>query len=146
MRNKSRSRHSKLRLVAVLTALLTLALLVSAGLRIKDYASGSVVTYDLRDYLYEADRGRYGYLYETALRDMNKNTSYSPEVAEYRALAFCYEQAVLEQAYRQVGQEEKAQEFARRRQEYEGQLGSLSPWADKIRQAVSPAGDGRPAP
>ena len=131
-------RRSRLRLVAIIAAVITLALLVSAGFRIKDYASGSMLTYDIRAYLYDADRGRFGDLYDTALQDMERNAVYSQEVAEYRALAFYYEQAVLEQACRSCGEDERAEEFARRRAEYEEQLCSLAARADQARQAATP--------
>ena len=57
---------------------------------------------------------------------MNKKTSYSVEIMECRALAFYYEQAVLEHAYRLAGESDKADSFAERMREYETQLGSLS--------------------
>ena len=68
---------------------------------------------------------------------MGEQASYSTEVEECRALAFYYEQAVLEHAYRATGETEKADAFANRMKEYESELGSLAKKADDVRSVVN---------
>ena len=135
-RGGSRGR-SPLGLLIAIAAIAVVVLFASAAFEILDTARGYSFEYDVRDYLYNAESGHYGELYETAVRDMEADASYSDEVAEYRALAFYYEQAVLEHAYREVGDEAKADAFEGRMREYEGQLGSMAPKAADVRAAVS---------
>ena len=92
--------------------------------------------YDERDYLYPAESGRYGVLYDTAIQDMGKKTQYSAEVSECRSLAFYYEQAVLEHAFRTVGDNAKAAEFASGMAKYEADLGAMADKASDVRKAV----------
>ena len=136
MTQATREKHSPLKIVAIVVAFFVVILFTCAAGQIRDYSQGYTITYDTRDYLYPAENGRFGSLYETALQDMDKKTSYSTEVAECRALAFYYEQAVLEHAYRKTGNTEKANEFTARMKEYEAQLGSMSSKAEAVRKAV----------
>ena len=137
MARTGKRKRSLLGALVGIVAVLVVILFVSAGFRIADTAQGYTLRYDARNYLYSAESGRYGDLYETTLYDMDKDTSYSDEVAECRALAFYYEQAVLEHAYREAGDDAKADEFAARMAEYEKQLGSMSAKAADVRAAVS---------
>lgn len=134
IRNRKRSALS---VVVAIVAVLVVLVFAAAGFEIADTARGYSMDYDARDYLYAAESGRYGDLYDTAMRDMDKDATYSAEVMEYRALAFYYEQAVLEHAYRQTGGKEKADAFAQRMAEYESELGSMSPKAEDIRSRVT---------
>ncbi len=134
--------RSPLKIVAIVVAVLAALLLTMAGFRISDYAKGHAYDYDARDYIYAAESGRFGDLYDTAIRDMGKQARYSTEVAECRALAFYYEQAVLERAYRESGDTTKANECALRMKEYEQQLGSLSAKAQVVRDRVESASQG----
>ena len=130
-------KRSFLKALTIGVAVVVVLLFVSAGFSIYDSAQRHSVDYDARDYLYPAEYGRYGALYDTALSDMNKQTTYSSDVEECRALAFYYEEAVLEHAYRMTGDDAKADEFARRMGQYEAQLGSMSSKAEAVRKAVS---------
>lgn len=140
MTQTAKSSKSPLKVVSAILAVVVVLLFVGAGVQIKDTSQGYTVEYDARDYMYSAEYGKYGQLYETAVDDMDKRADYSAEVAEYRALAFYYEQAVLEHAYRAAGDNAKADAFAERMSEYEGQLGSLSSKAEAVRKAVSVQG------
>ena len=137
MTRTKQSERSPLRIIVGIVAVIVVILFVSAGLQIKDHSEGYTIEYDTRDYIYAAERGSYGNLYDVALRDMDRHATYSPEVAECRALAFYYEQALLEHAYRAAGDDKKADEFAKRMEEYEAQLGSMSSKAKLVRKSVS---------
>lgn len=137
MTKEKRAGRTPLKAITAIVAVIVVILFVTAGMRISDYAKGSTYEYDARDYLYPAEGGRFGDLYDTTIRDMGKHVTYSPEIAECRALAFYYEQAVLEHAYRATGDDAKAGEFAERMAEYESQLGSLASKAAVVREQVS---------
>lgn len=140
MTQAKQSRRSPLKILVTAVAVVVVVLYVSAGIQVKSYSEGYVSDYDVRSYIYPVESGRFGDLYDVTIRDMNKKTEYSAEVAECRALAFYYEQAVLENAYRQSGDNEKADEFAKRMEEYAGQLGSISARAEAVREAVVRSG------
>lgn len=135
MRAKSGG-NSFLKILVAIVAVVTAILYASAVFQISETVQRAGYDYDARDYLYAAESGRYGDLYDTAVHDMGKQTKYSTEVEECRALAFYYEQAVLEHAYRANGDDAKADEFAQRMKEYEAQLGSMSSKADAVRASV----------
>lgn len=136
MRQSAQKMRSPLKIVAIILAVAVVVIYAGAAYKIHDTSQGYVYDYDARDYLYVAESGRYGNLYDTAIRDMGKQVEYSAEVEECRALAFYYEQAVLEHAYRAVGDNGKADAFAARMDEYEAQLGSLSKKAKDVRETV----------
>jgi len=136
MRQSAQKMRSPLKIVAIILAVAVVVIYAGAAYSIHDTSQGYVYDYDARDYLYPAESGRYGDLYDTAIRDMGKQVEYSPEVEECRALAFYYEQAVLEHAYRATGDIEKADAFAARMSEYGAQLGSLSKKAEDVRETV----------
>lgn len=136
MKAKS-TKRSPLKIVVIILAVIVVLLYVATGFTILKHAESNGIEYDSRDYIFSAERGRYGDLYDTTIRDMNKQTKYSTEVAECRALAFYYEQAVLEHAYRRAGDTAKADEFVERMDEYAQQLGSLSSKAESVRKAVT---------
>ena len=136
MKTKAKGKQSPLKVVVIILAVIVVFVFAMAINTINDSSRGSSYNYDSRDYIYAAERGRYGELYSTTLRDMEKRTEYGTEIAECRALAFYYEQAVLEHAYRTAGNAEKADEFAKRMEEYESQLGSMSKKAEDVRKAV----------
>lgn len=137
MTKAKQSKRSILKLIAAVLTVIVVVLYVSAVLQISRDAQGYTYDFGIRSYIYSAESGRFGELYETAVQDMDKDTSYTPEVAECRALAFYYEQAVLEHAYRESGDDAKADECAKRMEEYEAQLGSLSSKAEAVQKAVS---------
>ena len=129
--------RSPLKIVVAIVAVIVVGLFVSAAFRISDYSKGHAADYDARSYVYSVQFGRYGDLYSTTLHDMDKQVTYSDEVKECRALAFYYEQAVLEHAYRVADDTDKADEFAQRMGEYEAQLGSISARAKMVRDLVA---------
>lgn len=137
MTKATRSDRSPLKVVVTLLAIAVVVVYAMAGFQIRENAEGYRMDYDARDYIYSAETGRFGDLYEVAVRDMDKHAAYSSEVAECRALAFYYEQAVLEHAYRTTGDAEKADQFAQRMEEYEAQLGSLSEKTEAVKKAVA---------
>ena len=137
MKRTQESARTPLKAVVIIVAILVVVNFVIAGYRISDSSHGIAYDYDARDYLYSAENNRFGDLYSTAVRDMNKNAVHETSVVEYQTLAFYYEQAVLEHAYRLEGDDAKADEFAHRMAEYESQLGSLSYKAAAVRAAVS---------
>ena len=137
MTQAKKSARSPLKIITAIVAVIVVILFVAAAFQIREVSQGRSVEYDARDYLYDAESGRFGQLYETTVRDMDKHTTYSTEVAECRALAFYYEQAVLEHAYREIGDDEKADQFAKRMEEYEAQLGSLSSKTEVVHKTVS---------
>ena len=134
-------RRSPLKILVTVVAVIVVILYVAAGFQIKSHSEGYVYDYDTRDYIYPVESGRFGDLYDVAIRDMSKHAEYTEEVAECRALAFYYEQAVLEHAYRQAGDDEKADEFARGMEEYAQQLGSMSSRTEAVREAVARNGE-----
>jgi len=136
MTQAKKSSRSPLKIITAIVAVIVVILFLSAGLQIRDAAQGYSTDYDSRDYLYSAEHGQFGQLYETAVQDMDKKTDYSAEVSECRALAFYYEQAVLEHAYRATGDNAAADAFAQRMEEYESQLGSMSSKAKAVQKAV----------
>lgn len=131
------AKRSPLKVVVAIVAVVVVFLFASAGFRISEYSQSHMADYNARSYIYPAEQGHFGDLYETTVQDMAKQAEYSAEVAECRALAFYYEQAVLEHAYRLAGDDAKADEFAKRMQEYEAQLGSMASKAALVRQQVS---------
>ena len=137
MKNVTTAKQSPLKVVVIILAVIVVVLYGTAILSINETARGLNAEYDARDYLYSAEHGRYGNLYDTTLRDMGKKTTYSAEVEECRALAFYYEQAVLEHAYRVTGKTDKADAFAARMKEYESELGSLAKRAADVRAVVN---------
>lgn len=137
MTNANQSKRSPLKILVTIVAVIVVVLYLTAGVRIKGYSQGYAADFDARDYIYPAENERFGDLYDVAVRDMDKQASYTAEVAEYRALAFYYEQAVLEHAYREAGDTAKADEFAKRMGEYESQLGSVASRAEAVRKAIS---------
>ncbi len=137
MTKANNTTRSPLKIVVTVIAVVVVILFVSAGFRISESSKGYSYEHSVREYVYPAESGRFGNLYEIAVRDMDKNTKYAPEVEECRALAFYYEQAVLEHAYRTTGNDGKADQFAERMEEYEGQLGSMSSRAEAARKAAS---------
>lgn len=139
MTRANTGKRSPLKVVTTILAVIVVILFVAAGVRINDHAKSYSWEIDARDYIYSAENGRYDNLLDTAIHDMNKDAKYSAEVAEYRALAFYYEHAVLEHAYRTTGNNEKADEHVKRMEEYEAQLGSLSSRAEAAREAARTA-------
>ena len=139
MTNVGKKQRSPLVIVTAIVAVIVVILFATAAHGIADTAKGYSYGYDARDYLYAAENGRFGDLYDTAVRDMDKDADYSVEVSEYRALAFYYEQAVLEHAYRTAGDDETADKLAKRMEEYESQLGSMSAKAAVVRDAIDAA-------
>ena len=137
MTQVKKSSRSPLKIITAIVAVIVVIIFVAATYQIREVSQGRSVEYDARDYLYDAESGRFGQLYETTVRDMDKHATYSTEVAECRALAFYYEQAVLEHAYRTTGDDAKADAFAQRMKEYESELGSMSSKAADARKAVS---------
>ena len=137
MTQVSRSGRSPLKVLVVIVAVAVVILFASAAFQIADHSKGYSYDYSARNYIYPAESGRFGSLYEVAVQDMGKHANYSAEVQECRALAFYYEQAVLEHAYRETGDTKKADEFAKRMKEYEAQLGSMSARAEAVREAVA---------
>ena len=128
--------RSPLKAFTIIVAIIAVILFVSAGVQINEHSQGYARDYDARDYIYSAERGRFSDLYSTALHDMDKHAKYSSEVTECRTLAFYYEQAVLEHAYREAGNNEKADKFAERMKEYETQLGSLASKTALVKETV----------
>ena len=137
MTRAGRKKSSPLKIPVIIVAIIVVIVFVAAGYKIHETSEGYTPEYDARDYIYSAEQGRFGNLYETAVHDMAKTAEYSPEVAEYRALAFYYEQAVLEHAYRVAGDAAKADEFAARMAEYEAQLGSMASKTEAVHKAVT---------
>lgn len=137
MTRTNQSTRSPLKIVVAILAVIVVILYATAAFQIRETSEGYSIDYGIRDYIYSAESGRYGNLYDTALRDMDRQTSYGTEVAECRALAFYYEQAVLEHAYRAAGDTGKADEFAKRMEEYEAQLGSMSSKAELVRKSAT---------
>ena len=137
MKTKAKGKQSPLKVIVIILAVVVVFVFAMAINTINDSSRGSSYDYDSRDYIYAAERGRYGELYSTTLSDMEKHTEYGTEIAECRALAFYYEQAVLEHAYRATGDDKKADEFAKRMEEYESQLGSLSSKTKLVHKTVS---------
>ena len=137
MTRADRKKSSPLKIPVIIVAIIVVIIFVAAGNKIHESAQGYPSEYDARDYIYSAEQGRFGNLYETAVHDMAKTAEYSPEVVEYRALAFYYEQAVLEHAYRFTGDDAKADEFAIRMAEYEAQLGSMASKTEAVHKAVA---------
>ena len=137
MTRAKNSARSPLRVPVIIIAVIVAVLFVSAAYKIADSAAVSSYGYSPSSYIYAAEGGRFGTLYDTATMDMEKHAEYSAEVAECRALAFYYEQAVLEHAYRKCGDDAKADAFAERMKEYEAQLGSMASKAQTARDVVS---------
>ncbi len=137
MTRTNQSTRSPLKIVVAILAVIVVILYATAAFQIRETSEGYSSDYGIRDYIYSAESGRYGNLYDTALRDMDRQASYGTEVAECRALAFYYEQAVLEHAYRAAGDTGKADEFAKRMEEYEAQLGSMSSKAELVRKSAT---------
>ena len=137
MTRARQSDRSPLKTLVIIVAILVVLTFMMAGYQINESAKGYSYDYDARDYVYSAEGGRFDSLYDTAVWDMGKHAEYSTEVQECRALAFYYEQAVLEHAYRAAGDNAKADEFAARMQEYEAQLGSMSSRAEAVRKLVA---------
>lgn len=136
MKRQGKSTRSPLKIVVTILAVIVVLVYVAACNSVQNAAQGRSLEYDARDYVYSAEYGRYGSLYDTAIHDMAKNKEYKAEVEEYRALAFYYEQAVLEHAYKSVGNVDKAEASAERMKEYEAQLGSVSNRAEDVRNVV----------
>ncbi len=120
------SKKSPVKVLVIIVAIAVILVYISVAMLISDAAKGRSFDYDARDYLYSAENARYDNLYDTAIYDMERHAAYNDDVQECRALAFYYEQAVLERAYRESGDTAKADEFAERMKEYEAQLGTLS--------------------
>lgn len=137
MNSQDTKTRSPLKIIVTILAVIVVLVFVAAFNLVQNATQGHSVDYDARDYVYSAEYGRYGSLYDTAISDMVKGKEYKAEVEEYRALAFYYEQAVLEHAYKSVGNIEKAEAAAARMEDYESQLGSLSNRAEDVRDAVS---------
>ena len=121
-----------IRIAVILTAIVTLIVFMIAMYKIRDAATSYSYGYKTTDYAYSASSGRYGDLYDTALRDMAEGKKYNGEVEELRALAFYYENAVLANAYRGAGDSAKADSFEEKMKAYEAELGSLSSYAAKV--------------
>ena len=132
-----KSSRSPLKIVTIIVAVIVVVLFAMAASQIREASQGYSSEYDTRDYIYPAEGGRFGQLYDAAIRDMGRDADYSTEEAECRALAFYYEQAVLEHAYRVTGDDAKADKFAQRMKEYESELGSMSSKAEAARKAVA---------
>ena len=136
MKQAAGNTKSPLRIPVIILAIIVVLVFAMAAYTINDSSRGYSYDFDARDYLYPAEGGHYGQLYDTTVRDMEKTAEYSSEIEECRALAFYYEQAVLEHAYRVAGDSAKADSFANRMGEYEAQLGSLTKKTDDVRKAV----------
>ena len=137
MTRTNQGTRSPLKIVVGILAVIVVVLFATAGFQIRESSEGYSSEHGIREYIYAAESGRFGNLYDTTLRDMDRNASYDTEVAECRALAFYYEQAVLEHAYRTAGDTDKADEFAKRMEEYEAQLGSMSSKAELVRKSAT---------
>lgn len=136
MKQATGTKKSPLRIVVIILAVIVAIVYAAALHGINESSRGYDLDYTARDYIYPAENGRYAQLYDTTVRDMEKKAEYSAEVEECRALAFYYEQAVLEHAYRTIGNDAKADEFAKHMGEYEQQLGSLAKKAADARKAA----------
>lgn len=123
---KVKEKKPRLRIVAEILVIVTVIAFISAWLRIDNFSRGYYYRYNASNYLYDVERNSFGKVYTTAVRDMRREASYDDNVKECRALGFYFEQAALENAYRKAGQEEKANAFADKKKEYEGELGTLS--------------------
>ncbi|MBP3867389.1 MAG: hypothetical protein J6D25_06215, partial [Eggerthellaceae bacterium] len=130
MTQTAKNSRSPLKIVTIVVAVIVVILFAAAAGEIREASQGYSSEYDTRDYIYPAESGRFGQLYDVAIRDMGRDADYSTEESECRALAFYYEQAVLEHAYRVTGDDAKADKFAQRMKEYESELGSMSSKAE----------------
>lgn len=137
MMKAKQGKRSILKVISAILAVIVVILFASAVMQINRSAHRYTVDYGIRDYIYSAEMGRFDNLYDTAISDMYKDADYTAEEEECRALAFYYEQAVLEHAYRVTGDDAKADEFAQRMKEYEAQLGSLSSKTEVVQKAIS---------
>ncbi len=135
--NGSRTKKPLIRIAALIVALITVVLFAAAANKIRQAATPYSIDYRTTDYAYAASSGRFGDLYDTALRDMADGKKYSGEVKELRALAFYYENAVLANAYRGAGNTAKAAEFEDKMKALEAELGSLASSAEKVRKVTS---------
>jgi len=132
MKMKKTRNRSPLGLLTKILVVITVIAILTAVFRIRDYTRDYSYTYSESNYVWDLQGDRFGDIYSTAVRDMSKGKSYSKDVEECRALAFYYEQAVLEKAYRDNGFEEKADAFAEKKAEYADQLGSLASKAKSV--------------
>ena len=137
MKRAKNTKRSPLRIPAIILAVIVVGVFLSASYQIRDSSEGNTYDFDARNYIYPAENERFGDLYDIAVRDMGKKATYIDEVKECRALAFYYEQAVLEHAYRVAGDDAKADKFAARMDEYAEQLGSMSAKAAAVRESIS---------
>ena len=139
MKNRSKVRESKslLRLLVYILLVITLLLFIVAGVRIRGYSRGYQYNYKASDFIYDAEKDRFGRLYTTAISDMERDASYDSDVQEFRALGFYYEQAVLEKAYRDAGMTEKADAFKAKKEEYGEALGSLASKVSAVEKSLN---------
>lgn len=135
---KVKKNRSLLSLLTRILVVITVIVFLMAGFRIKDSSRNYSYTYDEDDYVWPLRNNNFGDLYNMAVSDMHRGKKYSKDVEECRALAFYYEQAVLEKAYRDNGYEDKADAFAQRKAEYAAELGSL---ASKTKDVDAQIGD-----
>lgn len=126
MRKRVKEKKSLLRIITRILVVITVIAYVMAAFRISNYSSNYYYDQKVSNYLYDIEANRFGGVYTTALDDMRRDISYDSDVMECRALGFYYEQAVLEKAYREAGNEEKARAFAEKKAEYEKELGSMA--------------------
>ena len=77
MTQVGKSSRSPLKVITAIVAVIVVIIFVAATYQIREVSQGHTVSYDSRDYLYEAEAGRFGDLYETAVQDMDKHTTYS---------------------------------------------------------------------
>ena len=127
-----KQKKSLLKLAVQALLIVTVIMFISAGVRIRNYSHGYAYNYSARDYVYDIENNRYGDAYYTAIDHMGRDVSYDEDESEFRALAFYFEEAVLEKAYREDGQTEKAEAFEAKKEEYRNELGSLSSKAKAV--------------
>lgn len=132
MKMKKSKNRSPLGLLTKILVIITIIAAIMAAFRIRENSRSYTYTYSESDYVWDLQNNRFGDMYDTAVRDMHREKNYSKDVEECRALAFYFEQALLEKAYRDNGFEEKADAFAEKKAEYADQLGSLASKAKDV--------------
>ena len=134
---KVKEKKSLLKLAVQGLLIITVILFLAAGFRIRTFSRGYPIRYDARDYVYSVEYNRFDDLYETTISHMERDVIYDEQVTEFRALAFYYEQAVLEKAYEEAGESEKAAAFREKKEEYRKELGSVSSKANAVDELLA---------
>lgn len=134
---KTKKRKTPLRIISIILLVITIISLLTAFARIREESSGRYYDYKVDDYVRAIGWSNYGDLYNTALEDMVKGKKYDDQTMKCRNLAFYYEQAVLERAYRETGDTEKADLCLERMKEYENNLGEFSEKVEDVQKHIS---------